>query len=167
MWASWSWTIGMKGLGCNCHFFAQPNEPETLRDKHVGWPSQTYWLVSVRETTQQVPGGHLTKGKDKIFIELEERVKFKWNLNETIWMGLKQSRPVCNGVKSGLDCEVDPGSCSLGNHQVSIYMECCVQKPLTWSSAWKLEIKPPSLCQDGLDLLGKSRIFHSYWYMFN
>lgn len=62
------------------------------------------------------------------------------------------------GWISGLNFEVDPGSCCLGNYKVNIYVECCVQKPSS-ESVPGLEIKPASLCQGDLDPPGKSGMF--------
>ena len=46
-------------------------------------------------------------------------------------IALVSSKQGCvKGSTSGLDFEVNPESCFLGNHKVKIDVECCVQIPL-------------------------------------
>lgn len=134
----------MKGLGCNCHRFVQPNQPKSF--------SEGDYTAGIIQASRQ--------RKDKIVIQFWGRVKFRWNLNGAVfWWTQNKAELNVHRVKNWSHCRVDPESCCLGNYKVSIYVEHCVQKPLLWNSAPGLEIKLVSLCQGDLDPPGKSGCF--------
>lgn len=111
-----------------------------IRGKHTVWQSQTFWLVSVRETIQRVPYRHLTKEKDKIVIQFWARVKFRWNLNESVfWWAQNKAELNVHRVKIWSHCKVDPESVVLETTKLASMWNIVFRNPFseTLHLGWK------------------------------
>ena len=61
-------------------------------------------------------------------------VKFRWNVNESVWIRSKQSRTLHKWINIRPGLQSGPRVCLLGSNKVWVDVNYCVQKPLTWSS---------------------------------